>query len=275
MLGMTFCHHVARVRNGQNVGKEWRMRFVRVSVAVLVLIFSVSVDSAQTPPPDDQMRRDIEALKEGQKAIQKDLEEIKRLLQARPAADAIPREPISIASDPFKGNRSAKVALIEFSDYQCPFCSRYNKETLPQIDSNYVEAGKIKYVFRDLPLNFHKQAFKAAEAAHCAGAQGKFWEMHDALFQNQSALAPEQLAGHARTVGVDDAQFQRCLDSGKFAADINKDIADAGAAGITGTPAFLVGVIQPDGRVRVVKKLSGAKPYAEFKAAIDSALGAP
>jgi predicted DsbA family dithiol-disulfide isomerase len=99
--------------------------------------------------------------------------------------------------------------------------------------------------------------------------------MHDALFANQSALAPEQLATHAKTVGVDDAQFQQCLDSGKFAADINKDVADAGAAGITGTPAFLVGVVQPDGRVKVVRKLSGARPYADFKAAIDSALGAP
>ena len=166
--------------------------------------------------------------------------------------------------------------MIEFSDYQCPFCSRYARDVLPQIRTDYVDTGKIKYVFRDLPLSFHKQAFKAAEAAHCAGAQGKFWEMHDTLFQNQSALAPEQLATHAKTVGVDDAQFQQCLDSGKFAADINKDIADAGAAGITGTPTFLVGVIQPgDGRVKVVKKLVGAKPYAEFKAAIDAALGAP
>jgi predicted DsbA family dithiol-disulfide isomerase len=100
--------------------------------------------------------------------------------------------------------------------------------------------------------------------------------MHDTLFENQAALAPEQLATLAKTVGVDDARFQQCLDSGKFAADINKDIADAGAAGITGTPSFLVGVIQPgDGRVKVVKKLVGAKPYAEFKAAIDGLLATP
>ncbi len=241
----------------------------------LVLCASSS-GSAQTA--DEQMKRDIEALKEGQQAIQKDLAEIKRLLQSRPAAaaDALPRDPITIASEPFKGNGTAKVALIEFSDYQCPFCSRYTNDVLPQIRTDYIETGKIKYVFRDLPLSFHKQAFKAAEATHCAGAQGKFWEMHDALFQNQSALAPEQLATHAKTVGVNDVQFQQCLDSGKFAADINKDIADAGAAGITGTPSFLVGVIQPgDGRVKVVKKLVGAKPYAEFKAALDAALGTP
>jgi protein-disulfide isomerase len=252
------------------------MRFWRGSAVVLSLILCTSSSgSAQTA--DEQLKKDIEALKEGQQAIQKDLAEIKRLLQTRPTvADALPKDPIAIASKPFKGRETAKVALIEFSDYQCPFCGRYTKDTLPQIWTDYVETGKIKYVFGDMPLSFHKQAFKAAEAAHCAGAQGKFWEMHDALFQNQSALAPEQLAAHAKTVGVHDAQFQQCLDSGQFAADINKDIADAGAAGITGTPTFLVGIIQPgDGRVKVVSKLVGAKPYAEFKAALDSALGAP
>jgi protein-disulfide isomerase len=251
---------------------------MRTSMAVLALTFSAAVGRAQAPPADDQMKKDIEALKEGQQAIQKDLAEIKRLLLSRPAAaaDALPRDPIAIAGEPFKGSGTAKLALIEFSDYQCPFCGRYNKEILPQIRGNYVDTGKIKYVFRDMPLSFHKNAFKAAEAAHCAGAQGKFWEMHDALFANQAALDPEQLGAYAKTIGLNDAQFQQCLESGKFASEINKDVADAGAAGISGTPTFLVGVIQPgDGRVKVVKKLVGAKPYDEFKAAIDGLLATP
>ena len=244
-------------------------------LAIGLVLFASSGSLAQTAV-DQQMKTDIEALKAGQAAIQKDLAEIKRLLQSRPAAaDALPREPIAIASEPFKGSATAKVAVIEFSDYECPFCSRYSKDTLPQIASEYIDTGKVKYVFRDLPLSFHKKAFKAAEAAHCAGAEGKFWEMHDTMFQNQAALAPEQLTTHAKTLGLNETNFQQCLDSGKFAADINKDIADAGSVGITGTPAFLVGVIQPDGRVKVVKKISGARPYADFKAAIDGALGAP
>ena len=254
------------------------MKLSPASVVFGLVLSASSFGSAQTA--DEQMKKDIEALKEGQQAIQRDLAEIKRLLQTRPAAaapapDVLPKEPVAITGEPFKGNGTAKVALIEFSDYQCPFCSRYAKDVMPQIRAEYVDTGKIKYVFRDLPLSFHKQAFKAAEAAHCAGAQGKFWEMHDTLFDNQTALAPEQLTTHARTLGLNEATFQQCLDSGKFAADINKDIADAGAVGITGTPAFLVGVIQPDGRVKVVKRLSGARPYPDFKAAIDSALGAP
>jgi protein-disulfide isomerase len=235
-----------------------------------------SVGRGQTAATDDQMRRDIEALKEGQKAIQKDLEEIKRLLQGlqgRAAADALPKEPLSIAQEPTKGDRNARVALIEFSDYQCPFCGKYTKEVMPQLQDEYVKTGKVKYVFQDMPLDFHKNAFKAAEAAHCAGDQGKFWEMHDLLFQNQTALDPEQLPAHAKSLGLSETAFSQCLESGKFAAQIRQDIAQAGTAGITGTPTFFIGLVQPgDGRVKVMKKLVGAKPYAEFKAAFDSLL---
>ena len=252
------------------------MRHLRGPAVVLGIVLC-GAGGAAAQAPDEQMRKDIEGLKAGQLAIQRDLAELKRLLQARPAAaaDALPAAPVAIASEPSKGKGTAKVAVIEFSDYQCPFCSRYSRDTLPQLAAEYIDTGKVKYVFRDFPLAFHKQAFKAAEAAHCAGDQGKFWEMHDTLFQNQSALAPEQLAGHAEALGLDGSAFRTCLDSGRHAADVNKDLADGGAAGVTGTPAFLVGVIQPDGRVKVVKRLSGARPYADFKAAIDGALGAP
>ena len=252
------------------------MRHLRgPAIVVGIVLGSTALAAAQTA--DEQLRKDIEALKAGQQAMQRDLAELKRMLQARPAAaaDVLPAAPIAIASEPFKGRDTAKVAVIEFSDYQCPFCSRYSRDTLPQLAAEYIDSGKVKYVFRDFPLSFHKQAFKAAEAAHCAGDQGKFWEMHDTLFQNQSALAPEQLAAHADTLGLDAGAFRTCLDSSRFAADVNKDLTEGGAVGITGTPAFLVGVIQPDGRVKVVKRLSGARPYADFKAAIDGALGAP
>jgi protein-disulfide isomerase len=250
------------------------MRFLRTLAALFVALSAGSYGLAQTSA-DDQLKKDIDALKEGQKAIQKDLEEIKRLLQNRPVADVLPRDPISIANEPFMGDRAAKVAVIEYSDFQCPFCGRYAKDTFPQIASDYVDTGKVKYVFHDLPLDFHKYAFKAAEAAHCAGEQGKFWEMHGVLFQNQAALAPEQLGTYAKNLGLREAAFQQCLDSGKFAAEIKDDISEAGKVGISGTPTFLVGIVQPaDGRVKVVKKLVGAKAYSEFKAALDSVLTA-
>jgi len=256
------------------------MRFPSASAALaVVMCLAPSIARSQTSATDDQTRRDIEALKEGQKAIQKDLEEIKRLLQGlqgRAAADALPKEPLSIAQEPTKGDRNARVALIEFSDYQCPFCGKYTKEVMPQLQDEYVKTGKVKYVFQDMPLEFHKNAFKAAEAAHCAGDQGKFWEMHDLLFQNQTALDPEQLPAHAKSLGLSESAFSQCLESGKFAAQIRQDIAQAGTVGITGTPTFFIGLVQPgDGRVKVMKKLVGAKPYAEFKSAFDSLLTTP
>ena len=227
-----------------------------------------------TPAVWAQTSTTIEEILKEIKAMRQELAEIRKLVsQPRPAADVLPKDPINISKEPIKGDRKAQVVLIEFSDYQCPFCSRFGADTYPQLDTEYIKTGKIRYVFRDLPLDFHKQAFKAAEAAHCAGEQGRFWEMHDHLFQNQKALAPEDLTKYAEALQLNGSSFQQCLDSGRYAADIKKDITEANNVGITGTPTFLIGVIQPgDATVKVSKKLVGAKPYAEFKAAIDSVL---
>jgi protein-disulfide isomerase len=213
-------------------------------------------------------------------AILKELQEIRKLLQQQqqaarptPPPDALPAAPVDVAKEPFKGAANAKVAIIEFSDYQCPFCARYEKDTYPQIVKDYVDTGKVKYVWRDLPLeSIHPNAFKAAEAAHCAGEQGRFWEMHDQLFANYRNLAAEELPKHAEAVKVDAAQFQQCLASGRHATAIRQDMTDAANVGVTGTPSFLIGVVQPNGTVKVTKKLVGAQPYAEFKAAIDKEL---
>jgi len=128
-------------------------------------------------------------------------------------------------------------------------------------------------VFKDLPLeSIHPQAFKAAESAHCAGDQGKFWQMHDLLFANMKALSPEDLLKYAKTEGLDMPKFQQCLDSNKYAGEIRADMAEVQKAGITGTPAFLLGFIEQDGKVKAVKKVSGAQPYAAFKDAIEGLL---
>ncbi len=124
----------------------------------------------------------------------------------------------------------------------------------------------------DLPLAMHKNAFKAAEAANCAGDQGKFWEMHDKLFANQKALGSDDLVKHAEALGLDMKKFKECLDNGKHAEQIKKDMAEGQKAGITGTPAFLLGFIGSDGKVKATKKIVGAQPYAAFKAAIDEML---
>jgi protein-disulfide isomerase len=260
--------------------KTFEENMKRKSIASLCGLMLLGFLTAHTgfSQSNDDLKKDIQALKEGQQAIQKDLQEIKKLIAARPAAGAPTEQAmnaiISVDGDPFKGDKNAKITLVEFSEFQCPFCGRHVRETYPQLDKEYIQTGKVKYVFRDLPLeSIHKNAFKAAEAAHCAGEQNKYWEMHDRLFANQNSLEPAMLTAHAQAVGVDTTKFQACLDSGKFAAAIRKDIAEANKYGITGTPTSVIGLTQPgDPKIKVLKVIRGAQNIAAFKEALDSLL---
>jgi len=126
----------------------------------------------------------------------------------------------------------------------------------------------------DFPLDMHKNAFKASVAGLCAGDQGKFWEMSDTLFKNSSTLEPENLLKYAEGLGLNMTKFKECLDSGKHDAEIKGHIAEGQKSGISGTPSFLLGFIQPDGTVKATKKMVGASPYPTFKAAIDEMLSA-
>jgi predicted DsbA family dithiol-disulfide isomerase len=165
------------------------------------------------------------------------------------------------ATGPSRGPENAPVTIVEFSDFECPFCSRA-EESVTQVMEKY--AGKVRLVFRHYPLPFHSNAQKAAEASACANDQGKFWDMHRQLFANQKALTVEQLKGHAATVGLDKAKFDECLDSGKHADLVKKDMAEGQEAGVTGTPAFFING----------KLLSGALPASEFEKVIDAELKA-
>jgi protein-disulfide isomerase len=170
-------------------------------------------------------------------------------------------EPVEVAATgPAKGGgEKAPVTIVEFSDFQCPFCSRVNA-TIDQVMKTY--GDKVRLVFRDYPLPFHQQAPKAAEAAQCAHEQGKFWEMHDKLFANQTALQVADLKKYAGELGLDQAKFDGCLDSGKMEAVVKKNFEEGGTAGVEGTPAFFI-----NGRL-----VSGAQPFEEFKRMIDKEL---
>jgi protein-disulfide isomerase len=265
------------------------------SLAFSPLAFAQSADELKALRSDIQglretqaLRNDLQALKESQTAIQKELQEIKTLLQAvrqapptvaaaAPAAAPAQAQNVVLATDgsAFKGNKDAKVTVVEFTDYQCPFCSRYTRDTFPEIEKEYIKTGKIKYVLREFPLeSIHPLAFKAAEGAQCAGEQGKYWEMHDRLFADQKLIGVKDLPKHAEALGLDGAKFQSCLDSGKHSKTIRKDMADGQLAGATGTPTFFVGETQPNGSMKVVSTLKGAQPFFPFKVAIDKALGA-
>jgi protein-disulfide isomerase len=165
--------------------------------------------------------------------------------------------------DPFLGDEDAPLTIIEFSDFQCPFCKRARDDAIRQIEEEYVKTGKVKLVYRDFPLtSIHPLAQKAAEASECADDQGKFWEYHDLIFENQQSLSNSNLKVWAEQLGLDTKEFNSCLDSGKHADEVRADTSAATGAGGRGTPFFIVGN-QP---------LSGAQPFSAFQAAIEAQL---
>ena len=168
-----------------------------------------------------------------------------------------------VDDDPSLGNKNAPVTIVEFSDFQCPYCSRFRTQTFDQIKEQYIDTGKVRFVYRDFPLSsIHPIAQKAAEASECADEQNKFWEYHDKIFLNQPSLSVDNLKLWAKELSLDIAKFNSCLDSGKYANEVKKDLSDATKVGGQGTPYFLVGNTQ----------LSGAYPFDAFKQAIDAQL---
>jgi protein-disulfide isomerase len=181
---------------------------------------------------------------------------------------------ISIQGAPTRGNADARVVVIEYSDFQCPYCGKFARETFGAIEERYIGPGKVRYVFRNFPLDeSHPKAFKAAEAGECANQQGKFWEMHAQLFANQQALDPADLVSHSKVVGLEESAFRKCLN-GAASGKIRRDFNDGVKAGVGGTPTFLIGTAEKDGKVRVVKTLSGMQTTESFTRALDEVLAA-
>lgn len=163
----------------------------------------------------------------------------------------------------FKGDADAPVTIVEFSDFQCPFCERFYSQTLGLIEQNYVDTGKAKIVYMHFPLtSIHAEAQKAGEAAECAGEQGKFWEMHDKLFDNQASLSSSNYKAWARELKLDSAKFDSCLDSGKYAGKVREQTDYGSSLGVSGTPAFFINGAP----------ISGAQPYSVFEQIIESEL---
>jgi len=235
-------------------------------------------------PDQTGLEQQVEKLNAGQEALRKEiqamqrqLQEVRTLLQARPAQPAAappPALPAELMTDgaAFKGSPNAPLTIVELSDFQCPFCGRHWQQTCGQLDKEYISTGKVRYVFRHFPLErIHPQAFKAGEAAECAAAQGKFWEMHDRLFANQQALMPADLVKHAQALGLDQARFATCF-AGQMTARVRADLAMGAQAGVGATPNFFLGVPMPGGKIKVLRKLNGAVPFATFKSTIDGLL---
>jgi protein-disulfide isomerase len=244
-------------------------------LAIALLISSASAPKAFAAGDDIQeLRKEVEELKAGQRDMQKNLQIVKDILMGKqpPLEDVF----VSTAGAPSLGEKNAKVTIVEFSDYQCPFCGRYATQTMPQLLEEYVRTGKVRYIFRNFPLEqLHPLAEKAAEASACAGDQGKYWEAHDRFFKNQQALDAKSIQGYAVALGLDTTAFQQCLDSGKYASLIKADLMEGQKYNVRGTPSFFFGTEIKDSKLKAVKFLSGAVPFQNFKDVIDNLLDPP
>jgi len=230
------------------------------------------------------LEKEIEDIKKEQEAIKLDIQLIKTLLiqrsnsgapqqlQPQTAAVNIQGMVFDINADTVMRKGNSNIVMVEFSDYQCPYCGRYVRETFPKIVAEYVDSGKLDYAVFDFPLASHDLAPKAAEAARCAREQGKYWEMRKELMSNQDSL--DKLAVHAATLQLDAAQFQSCLDGGHHTESIARDQSVAASLGITGVPAFVFALKNPldPQKVRVISVLSGARPLDEFRREIERVL---
>ncbi len=189
-------------------------------------------------------------------------------IQPAPTQQSVPkpqqpsRVQVSIDDDPIRGLNDAPVTIIEFSDFQCPYCGRFFAQTMPLIEKNYIMTGKVRLIYRDFPLSFHQYAEKAAEAARCAGEQGKYWEYHDTLFNNQAALDITSLEKYARKLALNETTFNSYLNSGRMAPRVQKDLNDGLNYNISGTPTFFVNGVE----------VVGAQPYGVFEQVIDGEL---
>jgi protein-disulfide isomerase len=207
------------------------------------------------------------------------LNELKQIRQAlekmqSPQAAPAPDDKVSYKFSPggfSLGDAKAPLVLVEYTDLQCPFCQQFHNTAFAQIKANYIDTGKVRFVSRDFPLDFHDNARRAATAGRCAAEQGKYWEMRHVMIVNAAALKADNLASYAGTVKIDVPKFKSCLESDKFKAQIDQDVAEGGVAGVQGTPSFVIGRLENDKLQGV--RLVGAMPYAQFDAKIQEMLG--
>jgi protein-disulfide isomerase len=234
-------------------GRMWQLfeRLTAAASAVSLVVIAVSAASVvwtRTAEEDEQAGNDAVASLDGPRSL------------------TIRLEP------PLKGHPGARIGVVEFTDFECPFCARYATGTHRRIERDYVDAGKIAYSVRHLPLEpAHPRAFRASEAAECAEEQGKYWQMYDRLFASPDRLAPSELVGHGKAIGLATARFSECLAQGR-PERVRADIVEADRLGITATPTFLLGMVGQESQLTVMRIVRGAVSPSVLKDVIDELL---
>jgi protein-disulfide isomerase len=246
------------------------------------LLCTEAQDTEKRNPATASLQQQIDELKIQQQRILNELEELRAQLQSAPKRADYPVRPVpatnitlGVAGELFRGAPDARIAIMEYSDFDCSYCARFANEIYLRIDSEYIKPGKVKFFFRDLPAPEHTNSFYKARAARCAGEQGLFWEMHDYLFARSPQATAAEIEDQAKALGLDVAQYQGCVESDRFTSNIQRSIAGARRMGLQGTPAFLIGRLDPEGTtVHVADVILGAESYELFRNALDKLLKA-
>lgn len=215
----------------------------------------------------------VSELKQIRQLLEKQQTQLAQAMAPRPIAPPAPPEKVqmSVGNGWYSiGRVDAPVTLVEFADYQCPFCKKFHTDAYAELKKNYIDTGKVRFVSRDLPLEFHPFALKAAEAARCAGDQNKYWELRDALYSNAAPPGDDVISKAVEALSLDKVAFQSCLASEKYKADVQKDASDAATLQISGTPTFVLAKTAKDKLDGV--RMVGAQPFASFDAAIQQML---
>jgi protein-disulfide isomerase len=254
---------------------------LKITMYLLATLLSVTVLSSGVfaKGSSAEIEAELQALKEGQEQIQEELEEIKKLLKqgarAAPGQNVFNPTDIELGEVAYLGQENAVVTLVEVSDYHCPYCKRHADTVMKQLSESYIDTGKLRFVMREFPIpNLHPRAEAASTAALCAGEQGNYWGMHDALFADQKSRTDEAFQSMAAGLGLDQNRFDDCLVSDRFKAQIKADKTQGQKLGITGTPSFVVGLTDPENpdKVHLTRFIRGAQSFEAFSAAIDELL---
>lgn len=239
------------------------------AIGIAVALFSPFARADEDPALREEVRR----LREDVRQLQLELREIKQAGSPRRTAsgwEVLEGLVLHPENSPRLGASDARLALIEFSDYQCPYCARHFGDTMPQIEREFVATGRLMVVASPFPLErMHPLALKAAQAARCAGQQDKFWEMHARLFQHQRRLEP--WTAHADALNLDSSRFETCMADATGPEAIHREMQEALKAGINSTPTFLLALNTAEG-LKVIRRVRGAAPFAAFKAEIEALL---
>jgi protein-disulfide isomerase len=225
--------------------------------------------TSETANEIERLNKEVAYLKRQVAVLNRQVEELSggSKVQRRPHASLS----VSFAGNPKLGNKDAKIAMVEFSDYQCPFCRRYHGQTFDRIKQRYVDNGKLLYVYRDFPLPSHRQAPMASVAANCAGQQGAYWEMLRALYLPSAQLNRGYYLSIARRLGLRLEKFESCLADSRQLDEVSRDTRYGASLGIRGTPAFFIGRIDGE-KIVDTTPVMGAQPLSVFVHAIDQVL---